>query len=69
MAAEGGPGMPAVDPSGRTPVRSGDVEGVGNFDTTLFFFFFCGGRGGMQLSQFLLLIMCVWAVEGDNSTL
>ena len=45
MAAEGGPGMPAVDPSGRTPVRSGDVEGVGNFDTTLFFFFFLRGEG------------------------
>lgn len=64
MAAEGGPDMPAVDPSGRTPVRSGDVDfGVHtDFDTTFFV-----GWGVMQLSQFLLLIRCVLAVEGEGS--
>ena len=64
MAAEGGPDMPAVDPTGRTLVRLGGMDfGVHtDFDTTFFV-----GWGIMQLSQLLLLIRCVWAVEREGS--
>jgi len=56
MAAEGEPDMPAVDPSGRTTVRLGDVEFVGSgvhngFDQSFL------GRKDMQLSQFLAVCM------------
>ena len=69
MAAEGGPDMPAVDPSGRTPVRSGDMDFVGSgvhmTDTVKQLFLW--GWDVMLLSQFQLLIRCVLAVEGEGS--
>jgi len=41
---------------------------VGNFDTTFIFEGLGEGVEVMQFSKFLLLIRCVWAVEGEGST-
>lgn len=57
-----------MDPSGHIPVRLGEVEFVGNFDTAFIFVGWGEGVEVMQFSKFLLLIRCVWAVEEEGST-